>query len=75
MSATHPAMWISRWLEGAARSRRGDAAGEWHRPRCGAADDQQAFRELLRLEVPLIRRRRSLPWGTSILAIARSRLA
>jgi SAM-dependent methyltransferase len=79
MSVTYPATWISRRLESvlAIRSRRSG------RPRESAIDREMrvppiintVFRELLRLEVPLIRRRRSLWWGTSILAIARSRPA
>jgi hypothetical protein len=75
MSLIYPAVWISRRLEGclSAMSRRRTAPRqraiqrELHLPRVV----NRVFRELLRLEIPAVKRRYRLPFGTSILAIAR----
>jgi SAM-dependent methyltransferase len=75
MSLIYPAVWISRRLEGclSAMSRRPSAPRqraierELHLPRVV----NRVFRELLRLELPAVKRRYRLPFGTSILAIAR----
>jgi SAM-dependent methyltransferase len=76
MSVTYPALWVSRhvdrWLTAASRksasTRDSAIERELRVPRlvnavCG---------QLLRLEVPFIKRRYRLPVGTSLLAIARS---
>jgi SAM-dependent methyltransferase len=74
MSVIYPAVWISRRLEAAlaplsrrfAAPRRSAIGSELHLPRLV----NSMFRELLRLETPIVERRRRLPFGTSILAIA-----
>jgi SAM-dependent methyltransferase len=70
MSLTYPAVWISRRLERwfPAAPRQSAIERELHVPRVV----NSVFRHMLRLEVPAIRRRYRLPFGTSILAIAGS---
>jgi SAM-dependent methyltransferase len=75
MSLIYPAVWISRRLEGLfsgvsqrrTAPRQSAIERELHLPRVV----NNVFRQLLRLEIPAVKRRYRLPFGTSILAIAR----
>jgi len=74
MCVTYPALWASRHLERWRRAMFRDASNEsaigreLRVPRLVNA----VFSQLLRLELPFIKRRYRLPVGTSLLAIARS---
>ena len=76
MSATYPALWASRhlerWLPMMVRKSAGPRESVLERELRVPRLVNAVFRQLLRLELPFIRRRCRLPVGTSLLAIARA---